>query len=97
MSEKLVTVLMLSSIFVRGEMYKEGQEVQVNEREAKELINRGVATDERDVTVEEDITVPIEKMKKDELIEYAKSQGIDVPDEATKADIITLINKEEKE
>lgn len=36
MSKKLVTVTILSTIFVRGEMYKVGDEVQVNEREANE-------------------------------------------------------------
>lgn len=94
MAEKLVTVLILSTIFVRGKMYKEGEEVEVNEREAKELINRGVATDEADVSVEEDTddtTVAIEDMKKNDLVEYAASLGIDVPGSATKAEIIEMI------
>ncbi len=92
MGEKLVTVLILSTIFVRGVMYKEGDEVEVNVREAKELINRGVATDEAEVTVEEDTTVAIEDMLKDDLIEYAVELGIEVPSGATKKDIIELIN-----
>ncbi|MBD3843541.1 MAG: hypothetical protein IE909_17005 [Campylobacterales bacterium] len=97
MAEKLITVLILSTIFVRGKMYKEGDEVQVNEREAKELINRGVATDETDVTVEEDTTVAIEDMKKNELVEYAAELGIDVPGNATKAEIIELIKAADDE
>lgn len=97
MAEKLITVLILSTIFVRGKMYKEGDEVQVNEREAKELINRGVATDETDVTVEEDTTVAIEDMKKNDLVEYAAELGIDVPSSATKAEIIELIKAADDE
>jgi len=92
MTEKLITIMILSTIFVRGEMYKEGQEVEVNEREAKELISRGVATDEADVEIEEDTTVAIEDMKKNDLVEYAAELGIDVPGTATKAQIIELIN-----
>lgn len=100
MAEKLVTVLILSTIFVRGKMYKEGEEVEVNEREAKELINRGVATDEADVSVEEDTedtTVAIEDMKKNDLVEYAAELGIDVPSNATKAEIIELIKAADDE
>ena len=91
MGEKLVTVLILSTIFVRGQMYKEGQEVKVNEREAKELINRGVATDEVDLEIQEDTTIAIEDMKKNDLVEYAASLGIDVPSKANKDEIIELI------
>ena len=91
MAEKLITIMILSTIFVRGEMYKEGQEVEVNEREAKELISRGVATDEADVEIEEDTTVAIEDMKKNDLVEYAASLGIDVPSKANKDKIIELI------
>lgn len=89
---KLVTVMILSTIFVRGKMYKEGEEVEVNEREAKELIGRGVATDETEVNVTEDTTVAIEDMKKNDLVEYAAELGIDVPSKATKDEIIELIN-----
>ena len=76
--EKLVKVTILSSIFVRGEMFKEGQEVEVNEREAKELLARGVATDEAEIGIEEDPTIPLEKMKRDELLAYAKKLGLEV-------------------
>lgn len=91
MAEKLITIMILSTIFVRGKMYKEGKEVEVNKREAKELISRGVATDEADVEIEEDTTVAIEDMKKNDLVEYAASLGIDVPSKANKDEIIELI------
>jgi hypothetical protein len=97
MSKKLVTVTILSTIFVRGEMYKVGDEVQVNEREAKELINRGVATDEAEVEIEEDTTKPIEKMNKQELLDYAEELGIELEDGMTKAQIIEAINAEDEE
>jgi len=92
MMSKKVTVIMLTSLFVRGVMYAKGDEVEVNEREAQELINRGAATDEANVDVTEDTTVAIEDMKKNDLVEYATELGIDVPSSATKAEIIELIN-----
>jgi len=90
---KLITITMLTSLFVRGEMFKEGDEVEVNEREAQELINRGVATDETEVEIQEDTTVAIEDMKKNDLVEYATELGIDVPSKANKDEIIALINE----
>jgi hypothetical protein len=92
MMSKKVTVIMLTSLFVRGVMYSKGDEVEVNQREAQELINRGAATDEANVGVSEDTTVAIEDMKKDDLIKYATELGIDVPSKVTKDEIIELIN-----
>ncbi|MFY4767465.1 hypothetical protein ACOTV5_02405 [Aliarcobacter butzleri] len=92
MAEKLVTLLMVSSIFVRGTMFKAGEKVEVNEREAKELLARGVATDEAEVGIEEDPTIPLERMKRDELLAYAKKLGLEVLETATKAQIIEIIN-----
>ena len=98
MAEKLITVLILSTIFVRGKMYKEGDEVQVNEREAKELINRGVATDETDVTVEEDTTVAIEDMEQEELYKYAKPiLGNKISKKSSKEEIIAALNEADDE
>lgn len=95
--EKLVLITILSTIFVRGEMYKKGQEVEVNEREAKELINRGVAIDEAEIEIEEDTTKPIEKMNKQELLDYATELGVEVEESMTKAQIIKAINAEDEE
>ena len=95
--EKLVKVLILSSIFVRGNMLKEGEEVEVNVREAKELISRGVATDETDILVEADNSKALEEMTKKELLEYATSIGIEVSDKLNKQEIIDLINADEDE
>lgn len=90
----LVSVIILSTIFVRGKMYKDGDKVEVNKREAQELISRGVAADEADVEIEEDTTIPIEKMLKDDLIEYAvKELGLDVNSDMKKQDILDLINE----
>jgi len=95
--EKLIVVAILSSIFVRGEMYKKGDEVKVNKREAHELVTRGVAeyaesTVEVDVDIDDDNIIAIEDMKKNDLVEYASELGIDVPSKATKEQIIDLIN-----
>lgn len=102
MAEKLITIMILSTIFVRGEMYKEGQEVEVNEREAKELISRGVATDEADVeitgdtssfnemTLEELGEVDYRDLKKDPLVEFATACGLEISGENMK-EIYTLI------
>ena len=92
MAGKVVTLLMVSSIFVRGTMFKAGEKVEVNEREAKELLARGVATDEVEVGIEEDTTIPLEKMKRDELLAYANKLGLEVSEAATKAQIIEIIN-----
>lgn len=101
MAEKLVTVLILSTIFVRGKMYKEGEEVEVNEREAKELINRGVATDEADVSVEEDIddtTVAIEDMEQEDLYKYAKPiLGNKISKKSSKEEIIAALNEADED
>lgn len=96
-----VLVLILSTIFVRGEMYEEGSHVEVNTREAKELINRGVASleVETDIEITEDetlgdITKPIEKMNKTELLNYAAELNLEVNETMTKADLIKLINED---
>lgn len=95
--EKLVKVLILSSIFVRGNMFKEGEIVEVNIREAKELISRGVAADETNLPVEEDNLKTLEEMTKKELLEYAASIGIEASDKLNKQEIIDLINSDEDE
>ena len=88
--EKSVKVIILSSIFVRGEMFEVGSEVEVNEREAQELISRGVATDETNIAIEEDNLKPIEEMTKKELVDYANSIGIEASDKLTKQELIDL-------
>ena len=95
--EKRIKVTILSSIFVRGEMFKEGQEVEVNEREAKELISRGVATDETNIAIKEDNLKPIEEMTKKELVDYASSIGLEASDKLTKQELIDLINSDDIE
>jgi len=94
---KKVTVIMLTSLFVRGAMYKKGDEVEVNQREAQELLSRGVATDEALLQVTEDETMkPIEDMTKAELIAYAGEIGVDVSDGMKKDEIIEAINGDEE-
>ena len=95
--EKLVKVIILSSIFVRGEMFEVGSEVEVNEREAKELISRGVATDEADISIEEDTLKTLEEMTVKELVDYAIELGIEVPKKITKQELIDLINSDDIE
>ena len=95
--EKLVKVIILSSIFVRGEMFEVGSEVEVNEIEAKELISRGVATDETNIAIEEDNLKPIEEMTKKELVDYASSIGLEASDKLTKQELIDLINSDDIE
>ena len=95
--EKSVKVIILSSIFVRGEMFEVGSEVEVNEREAKELISRGVATDETNIAIEEDNLKPIEEMTKKELVDYASSIGLEASDKLTKQELNDLINSDDIE
>ena len=95
--EKQVKVIILSSIFVRGEMFEVGSEVEVNEREAKELISRGVATDETNIAIEEDTLKTLEEMTVKELIDYATELGIEVPKNPKKQELIDLINSDDIE
>lgn len=95
--EKSVKVIILSSIFVRGEMFEVGSEVEVNEREAREFISRGVATDETNIAIEEDNLKPIEEMTKKELVDYASSIGLEASDKLTKQELIDLINSDDIE
>ena len=81
------------AIFVRGKAYKVGSSIELNEREAKELLTRGVIATDGDVEL--DIT-PIEALKKNDLVEYAATLGIDVPSKATKDEILELIREIEQ-
>lgn len=102
MKNDLVKVIILSAIFVRGKMFKEGEEVEVNKREAKELLSRGVATDEKEVeikssnfnemTLKELGEVDYEKLNKDPLIEFATACGLEISSE-TKPEIYELIEE----
>jgi len=97
MMKNLVTIILLKSLMIGGEMCKVGDEVEVTPKEAKELIARGVATDEADVEVTEDETMkPIEDMTKAELIAYADEIGVDVNDGMKKDEIIEAINGDEE-
>jgi hypothetical protein len=97
MMKNLVTIILLKSLMIGGEMCKVGDEVEVTSKEAKELIARGVATDEADVEVTEDETMkPIEDMTKAELIAYADEIGVDVNDGMKKDEIIEAINGDEE-
>ena len=90
---KKIKLLILSAIFVSGKMFNVDEEVEVNEREAQELLRRGVA---KDIDADEDnpTTKPLERMNKDDLIKYAVELGLEISTEMTKKDIIALINME---
>ena len=102
MSKDLVKVMILSSIFVRGEMFKKGDVVEVNKREAAELISRGKATEDIEVdvgiegisfnemTLAELAEVNYKELNKDPLIEYATACGLEIGDE-NKKEIYALI------
>ncbi len=98
-NQKLVTLVLTSAIFVRGKMYKKDDKVEVNEREAKELISRGKAVDETDVevdisfnemTLDELSKVDYKTLNKEPLVEFAKACGLEITDE-TKKEIVALI------
>ena len=100
MKNDLVKVIILSAIFVRGKMFKEGEEAEVNKREAKELLSRGVAIDEKKVEIKTDSfnemtlaelgEVDYKKLNKDPLIEFATACGLETTDEG-KSEIYALI------
>lgn len=102
MNKDLVKVMILSSIFVRGKMFKKGDVVEVNKREAAELISRGKATKDIEVdvgiegitfnemTLAELAEVKYKDLKRDLLIEYATACGLEIEDENMK-EIYALI------
>lgn len=90
-------VKLKDDLIIRGEVVKKDQIIEVNLREHIELTARGVAEDaepttEVEIDVDEDNMTPLEDMKKNDLVEYASSLGIDVPSKATKEQIIELVN-----
>lgn len=102
-------IVMTAAIFVRGVMVAVGDELtltdhadikdgEINPREAKELVARGVAKDAAEVEESEelDTTKPLEKMKKDELIAYAAEIAKEVDGSMTKAEIIEVITEDEE-
>jgi hypothetical protein len=86
---KTVELEIIRSTVVDGKDFFAGTTVKTDTKTAKELVRLNKAHE----IGEEDITIKtIEDMKKDELVEYAKSLGIDTSGK-TKAEIITAINK----
>ncbi len=101
-AKKLITAVILATpIFVKGEMKPKGKILTVKDSpagtdeitliEAKSLIGREVAKDAADVAADDDNTKPLERMNKNELLEYAKSLEIEADESLTKAEITTLI------
>ncbi|DAB40800.1 MAG TPA: hypothetical protein CFH81_00390 [Sulfurovum sp. UBA12169] len=106
-------IKMAATIFVHGVIVAENtiltvedgadiKDNKINPREAKELIGRGAAVAIEDhvgdiYSIENDITKPIEKMNKSELLTYAESIGVEADDSMTKAEIIEVINAQDEE
>ena len=103
MSKKMKTIIILSAILVAGKFVDEGEQIEVSETEAKQLIARGVASDEADVevtggdtvsfnemTLEELGEVDYTKLNKAPLVEFATACALTITDE-TKDDIYSLL------
>ena len=101
-------IVMIAAIFVRGVMVKEDTELtvvdnpnikndEINEREAKELLNRGVAELRSEDGGDTDTTKSLEEMTKKELLKYAEEIGVEANNSMTNAAIIEAINAEDEE
>ena len=94
--ENLITVILLSAIFVQGKLCKEGDPVEVKLSEARDLIGRGIAVDETVIDIEEEGIAAVEDMELDELYAYAKEiYGNKINKKMNKEEIIDFINGDE--
>ena len=85
-------VIVDTNIFIGGKMYLKGQSAELSPADAKVLLKRGAIKQDKKLDI--DIT-PTEELKKNDLVEYANSLGIDVPSKANKDEIIALIHEVE--
>lgn len=101
--DKLTTITLLASLLIAGKYCEEGASVEVSEKDAKELINRGVATDDVEVGIDEisfvEMTlaelgeVEYKKLNRDHLVEFATACELDV-DGLNMKDIVALIESD---
>lgn len=88
-----VHIKLTSAIGIGGLIYRAGSIVEVSDDAAKNLLHRGkgvLATAEDEGSGEEE-QLDLSKLNKAQLLEAAKAAGVDVPDTATKADIIAAM------
>jgi len=87
-------IKVLRSTVCGGKDLVAGKIYEIEEKDANLLIALGKAIEFKDEVIEnEDTTKALEDMNKNELVAYAKELGLDVPRNATKAEIIKLINE----
>lgn len=94
------TIKVTRSTVCAGKDLIAGKTYELEDKNANLLVGLGKAIEvesEADIGIEEDTTVAIEDMKKNDLVEYAASLGIDVPSKANKDEIIALINAHDEE
>lgn len=93
---KTQTIKITRDTVIQGRDCFVGEEVEVDFKTAHEVARLGRAVlveDMQDI----DIDVDIYSLKKNDLVEYASSLGIDVPSSATKEEIVNLVEDFELE
>ncbi|MEC8887358.1 MAG: Rho termination factor N-terminal domain-containing protein [Pseudomonadota bacterium] len=86
-----VTIKLTSAVVIEGVICKAGQQVEVAQDLAKDLLNRGRGTLLEDASDESD-EIDLSKMTKAQLVEVALEYEIENPDALNKADLIDAIS-----
>jgi len=94
------TIKITRSTVCAGKDLIAGKTYELEDKNANLLVSLGkavVVDSEKDLPIKEDTTVPIEQMKKAELLAYADGIGVEVDESMTKAQIIEAINEADNE
>ncbi|MCM3131895.1 hypothetical protein M3629_03815 [Paenibacillus polysaccharolyticus] len=90
-------VKLLKGIKYNKQPYKAGEEIEVELKDIAEMIAKGVVSEDTEVPVEDKTPAEtdINKMKVDELKEYAEKNGIDLGEATKKEEILNVIKEAE--
>ena len=90
-------VTLLKGIKYKKQPYKAGEKIEVESNDIAEMIAKGVVSEDTEITVEDKAPkeTDINKMKVEELKEYAEVNGIDLGEATKKDDILTVIKEAE--
>lgn len=92
-------VELLKGVKYKGEPYKKGESIEVESKDIAEMIAKGVVSEDTQIPeIDEDkepLETDINKMKVDELKDYAEKNGIDLGDATKKDDILAVIKEAE--
>lgn len=97
---KTIFLILTSAIAIEGGICRAGELIEVDEREARNLLHRGkarLATAEDGAPVDDEDDAPdLSRLNKAHLVELAESKGIE-PGDMTKAELVKAIEAAEQE